>query len=261
MTDFALGPLVLSGERMMWIAAVLVLMAGAAIASPKGDGRLNAWAFRASVTGAITARLAFVVLNVSAFAEEPLNILAFWQGGFTPWAGVPGFLAASVVSLPNARDLLPKAAIVTGFAALTLYILLQLFSAGLRVMPDDRAYDLLNGGQTQIEGPAVVNLWAIWCPPCRREMPMMVEEALGSPDLPIHFVNMGENPGVIRRYLDEAGLDMDPLLDPHMQLMTHLGAFAMPTTLFVDAQGRVTHSHSGEISRAALRRGMSDLKR
>ena len=205
--------------------------------------------------------MAFVAQNFATYAEDPLSILAFWQGGFTPWAGVLGFVAASVILLRKERDILPAAAKVMGFAALTLCILWQLFNADDRFLPENRTYGLLGGGETAIQGPAVVNLWATWCPPCRREMPMMVEEALASPDLPIHFVNMGENPNAIRTYLEEAGLAMDPLLDPYMQLMSHLGVFAMPTTLFVDAEGRVTHSHSGEISRAALRRGMSDLMR
>lgn len=261
MTDFALGPLVFSGDRIMWIAAALVLMIGAAIAGPKGDQRLNGWAFQAGVTGAVSARLAFVAQNIAVYAEDPLSILAFWQGGFTPWAGILGFVAASVVLLRKARDLLPAAAKVTGGAALTLYILWQLFNAADRFIPEGRSYGLLGGGETTIQGPAVVNLWATWCPPCRREMPMMVEEADASPDLPIYFVNMGENPNVIRNYLDGAGLEMVPLLDPYMQLMSHLGVFAMPTTLFVDGDGRVTHSHSGEISRAALRQGMSNLTR
>src|SRR3546814_14561413 len=66
--------------------------------------------------------------------------------------------------------------------------------------------------------PMVLNLWATWCPPCRREMPVL-EQAQGRyPGVVFVLVNQGEDRGTIHRYLDRAGLDLDHvLLDPHSQ--------------------------------------------
>lgn len=261
MTDFALGPFLLSGERMIWIIATLVLWVGAALISRKGRPDLNPWAFRAALAGVIAARLGFVAENAGIYLEDPLSIFAIWQGGFALWGGVAGFAAVTLPLMWRRREVTPWIATATLPALTMLFILGQLARAGEQFLPQDRPFIDLGGAQVAMKGPAVVNLWASWCPPCRREMPMMVEEAVANPGLPIYFVNQGESPDRIRQYLSSAGLVMEPVLDPSMGLMVQMGILGLPATLVVDAEGRVTHVHSGEISRAALRQVLSGLKK
>ncbi|RRH73798.1 TlpA disulfide reductase family protein [Falsigemmobacter faecalis] len=261
MTDFALGPFLMSGERLIWILATLVLWVAAALVSRKGRPDLNPWAFRAALAGLVGARLGFVAQNADVYQADPLSIFAIWQGGFALWGGVAGFAAMTLPLMWRRREMTPWIAASTLPALTILFILGQLLRAHEQFLPQDRPFIDLAGTQMTLEGPAVVNLWATWCPPCRREMPMMVEEAQANPDLPIYFVNQGESPEKIRQYLSSAGLVMTPVLDPSLGLMAQTGILGLPATLFVDAEGRVTRAHIGEISRAALRQGISDLKK
>ena len=53
----------------------------------------------------------------------------------------------------------------------------------------------------QLRGkPVVINLWASWCLPCRREMPMLVDAASRS-SVPILLVNSGEQRSAADRFL------------------------------------------------------------
>src|SRR3546814_7473677 len=63
--------------------------------------------------------------------------------------------------------------------------------------------------------PMVVNLWATWCPPCRREMPVLAKAQEERGDVTFVFVNQGESESEIRDYLRESHLQLsNVLLDP-----------------------------------------------
>ena len=97
--------------------------------------------------------------------------------------------------------------------------------------------------------PIVVNLWASWCPPCRREMPLLAETAANREGVIFLFVNQGESPQTIRSYLARENLTLSPvLLDQALQLPRHYSAPGMPTTLFLRADGTLASIHMGEIS-------------
>ena len=101
--------------------------------------------------------------------------------------------------------------------------------------------------------PMVVNLWASWCPPCVREMPVLEQAQKDHPDITFVFVNQGEHPDAIRRFLNKQGLLLDNVLtDLNGNMGRITGSPAMPTTLFYDAQGRQLDSHLGELSSASL---------
>ncbi|WP_459655422.1 TlpA family protein disulfide reductase, partial [Achromobacter xylosoxidans] len=63
--------------------------------------------------------------------------------------------------------------------------------------------------------PTVVNLWASWCPPCRREMPAFEQAQAANPDIHFVFLNQGEAASTVRQYLDEHAPSLaNALLDP-----------------------------------------------
>ncbi|MCZ4088779.1 TlpA family protein disulfide reductase [Sinorhizobium psoraleae] len=101
--------------------------------------------------------------------------------------------------------------------------------------------------------PAVLNLWASWCPPCRREMPMMADMAGSNPQVDFLFANQGEGRKAIAAYLRHTGVDLKTiLLDPFADLSRHYGAMGLPATLFINPDGTLAATHLGEISREAL---------
>jgi len=109
--------------------------------------------------------------------------------------------------------------------------------------------------------PLVVNLWATWCPPCRREMPVFEQAQDEASDITFAFVNQGEDVALVNRFLDEQSLELgNVLLDARTALGDVTGAMAMPTTLFYDAEGRLVDTHFGELSHATLRQGLERLR-
>jgi thiol-disulfide isomerase/thioredoxin len=99
----------------------------------------------------------------------------------------------------------------------------------------------------------VLNLWATWCGPCRRDMPMLAAAQARHPGVAFVFVNQGESADTVRRHLATEGLALDRvLLDRPSALGPALGSGGLPTTVFFDAQGRHAGAHMGLLNRAAL---------
>ena len=101
--------------------------------------------------------------------------------------------------------------------------------------------------------PLVINLWATWCPPCHREMPVLAAAQRARPEIQFVFVNQGESAEVVARYLAANGLRLsNVVLDPARQTAKTTGSSGYPTTLFYDARGRLRKRHMGELSHATL---------
>ena len=91
----------------------------------------------------------------------------------------------------------------------------------------------------------LLNLWATWCVPCRKEMPALdaLQQKLGSPDFQVVAVNIDtRDPDKPKAFLKELGITkLTYYADPTartFQVLKEIGrAFGMPTTMLVDRQG------------------------
>ena len=91
----------------------------------------------------------------------------------------------------------------------------------------------------------LLNLWATWCVPCRKEMPALdaLQQKLGGPDFQVVAVNIDtRDPDKPKAFLKELGIDKlayytDPTAKTFQDLKAIGRAFGMPTTLLVDRQG------------------------
>ena len=104
-----------------------------------------------------------------------------------------------------------------------------------------------------IEGPAVVNLWATWCAPCRREIPDFeaVHQARGD-EVRFVGVNIGENVARASEFLTEVGATYDQFLDAEGYVVTELRTTTMPVTLVLDADGAISTRHLGPMDQGDL---------
>lgn len=263
MGAIAIGPLVLASDRLAAIAGVAAFLAIASLMARRGP-LLAGWSSLALVVGLIAARLGHVVENWPGFAAEPWRVFAVWQGGFSPlWAILP-VAAVTLWRLPTAALRL-RALAAIGLGLLTWNLILQATRASVTALPPDIVLEQMGGPPIALAEetgrPRVINLWATWCPPCRREMPVLAEAARTRPDVTILFVNQGESRAAIERYLASAGLSLQHvLLDEHAQVSRHYRSVGLPATLFLDRAGRVVDIHVGELSRESLQEKLSRLE-
>jgi thiol-disulfide isomerase/thioredoxin len=91
----------------------------------------------------------------------------------------------------------------------------------------------------------LLNLWATWCVPCRKEMPALdaLEQRLGGPQFEVVTVNIDtRDPDKPRVWLKEVGVQKlayfaDPTAKTFQELKSIGRAFGMPTTLLIDPKG------------------------
>ena len=107
---------------------------------------------------------------------------------------------------------------------------------------------------TEFKGrPTVVNLWATWCPPCVREMPVLQKAQLDQPGVNFVFLNQGESPDRVGPWLQARNLALgNVLLDQPRLAGATFKQSALPMTLFFDARGRLVSTRIGELSSATL---------
>lgn len=259
----SLGPLALALERLIAVLGVIAFMAAASwIARRHGpDSGKAAW--RAVIVGLVAARLGFVVQNWPAFLAEPLSVLYAWQGGFSPLAGLAAGAVVLVLFLRRSPALMRTGIAFAGSAAVSLAATALFHASVQRPWPNGLVLHSLAGQPAPLDdlkGRAhVINLWATWCPPCQREMPMLTEEAARSA-VPVLLVNQGEEAAKVTAWMERQGLTSAHIfLDCDQGAAAAAGSAGFPTTLFVDSKGVIRQLHAGEISRAGLLAGLRKL--
>jgi cytochrome oxidase Cu insertion factor (SCO1/SenC/PrrC family)/thiol-disulfide isomerase/thioredoxin len=101
--------------------------------------------------------------------------------------------------------------------------------------------------------PVVLNEWASWCPPCRIEMPFLAAAASRYAGR-VDFVglNVRDQAPAARRFLAQHPLGYPSFADPDGTAAARLGpSVGLPTTVFLDASGKVVSVHMGQYSSAA----------
>lgn len=98
----------------------------------------------------------------------------------------------------------------------------------------------------------MLNFWATWCPPCRREMPMLQTIADRYQEFVILAVNDAETPEQIQPFVDRLGLRFPIVLDETEQLQRMFRVMGYPTSIFIDREGRIFATHLGELNSEQL---------
>ncbi|MGW5671111.1 TlpA family protein disulfide reductase [Micromonospora sp. NPDC003776] len=96
-----------------------------------------------------------------------------------------------------------------------------------------------------VKGPAVINVWASWCPPCRKELPAfqrLSERAAGR--FQVIGVNSRDSRGGAQSIGEDFGVRFPMLVDQGDAFERGLGRNAFPLTVFVGSDGRIRHTDS-----------------
>ncbi|WP_394153702.1 TlpA family protein disulfide reductase [Loktanella salsilacus] len=109
----------------------------------------------------------------------------------------------------------------------------------------DVAFTAQDGSQVTLANyagtPVVLNFWATWCAPCRKEMPHLsaLQDTMGD-QIKVLTVATGRNPPeAIDRFFDEIGVENLPkALDPKQEMARAFGVLGLPVTVILNAEGQ-----------------------
>ena len=87
----------------------------------------------------------------------------------------------------------------------------------------------------------LVNFWATWCPPCRQEMPSMIDlyQKYEKQGLSIVAVSVDRDGAALQKFADEYHIPFEVLHDADSAISSQYGVFRYPETFLVDRHGVV----------------------
>lgn len=266
MLSISIGPLALPLAPLLLVGAlVLAIVLARRLTGPEQRAWAESALWWAGGAGLAAARVVHLIRHAEAYAASPWSVIDLRDGGFHEPTGllVAGAVLAHACSR---RPVLQRPLLAGVLGALVVWAgattWLQPDAGNGAPLPPVSVTPLEDGAAQDLAAllrgePAVINLWASWCGPCRAEMPVLAaaQREAGTPR--IVLVNQGESAAVVRAWLrrEAPGL-RDVWLDPASRAGPALGSQALPTTVFVDACGRRVQTHVGPINAAALRVAM-----
>lgn len=138
----------------------------------------------------------------------------------------------------------------------------------LQAAPDFTVFDQ-DGRPVKLSGfagkPVVLNFWASWCPPCKSEMPHFNAVYQDQKDAVV-FLMIDQTDGQREtkekglQYVTAQGFDFPVYFDTELEASTAYGISSIPTTLFINSEGKIVNSYRGAIDEATLRSGIESIK-
>jgi len=265
MLSVSIGPFALAINHLMLIVALgLATFVGWRVAR-RGGANPESALFSLFLLGLLVARLGFVIAYWPQFRDIPWQIIDIRDGGFLIWAGVVAVVLGGLWRGWRRPDL--RRSLGLGLSSGLLFWALA--NIGLNIYQQSAKLPEITlrnaaGESVQLADfqgrPLVINLWATWCPPCRREMPVLQEAQATRDDVVFLFVNQAESQQTVDNFFVAQGLHpRNVLFDGNGQLAQSVGSMALPTTIFYSADGRLRGSHLGELSNASLTRYLDNV--
>jgi thiol-disulfide isomerase/thioredoxin len=265
MLSVSIGPFALAVVHLLLIGALALATLVGWLTSRRTGANPESALFGLFLLGLLVARAGFVIEYWAHYQAQPWQALDIRDGGFLIWPGVLAVILGGLLMAWRRLDLRRPLGLGLG-SGLLFWLLanlgLNIYQQGVR-LPEITLRNAA-GESVQLDDyqgrPLVINLWATWCPPCRREMPVLQAAQAERDDVVFLFVNQAESPQSVENFLSAQGLRLSNVLfDSSGQLAQSVGSMALPTTVFYSAEGRLIGSHLGELSRVSLTRYLDSL--
>jgi thiol-disulfide isomerase/thioredoxin len=254
-----LGPVLLPYAALVLFVVIFLSFAIARYFDRRSEMKIEPRVTQILLVAIVAARLFFVWRYRAVYLSSPISILDIRDGG---WDAQAGAIAAWIYTfiLTQRIPRLRKPLVLTVGAASLVWLagsLIGFLNAPVRGTMPASVLQGLNGQEVSLTGfrgkPTVVNFWATWCPPCRREMPAMAKVQANRPGVNFVFVNQGESKETVDQFLSAGRLDLkNVLLDRSQAVARGFSVMGYPTTLFFDASGKLIYQHMGPLSEASL---------
>jgi cytochrome c biogenesis protein CcmG, thiol:disulfide interchange protein DsbE len=189
-------------------------------------------------------------------------------------SGDGGGLAAATTGTrrglsPRERTYAVVGALLAVALVATIWVLTGRDSSGVigQAMPELNreapTFDLpeLSGGTISLadyQGQVVLlNFWGTWCEPCKRELPALEQahQSYGDQGLAVIGVNLthnertqGSDEAAIKAFLEQFGVTYPTALDEQGEVTNAYRVFPLPTSFFIDGEGRIRYVHIGELT-------------
>ena len=128
------------------------------------------------------------------------------------------------------------------------------------------AVPLVNGGSLRLASlrghDVLLNMWASWCGPCRREMPALerlARERGGK--MIVVAVDQGEDPAIAAQFARRFGVTFAVGSDQDQRLGTQLHLAGLPSSFFIDKRGVIRDAVDGEMDYETMREKAARLER
>jgi peroxiredoxin len=107
----------------------------------------------------------------------------------------------------------------------------------------------------------LLNFWATWCGPCRKEIPDIraVYNSYKDKGFAVIAVDIGETATVVSPFVKQFEMNFPVLLDSNMAVARQYEAFSIPTSLFLDRQGVIREIRIGAMPQSVIEQAVTKL--
>lgn len=114
----------------------------------------------------------------------------------------------------------------------------------LQIAPEFQLFDLAQQSHqlSDYRGKTlIINFWASWCAPCRKEIPSMnrANERLKQSNVVMLAINYGEDANSVKKFISQYPIDFTVLLDTDISISQSFDVRAMPTTVIINGHGEI----------------------